>query len=166
MIGLSNIIIRILILKEELIILGLQRERVFLRLQTVIQDEEGQERYEIKGEGELLIRNKKTVLTFYEQFEEERSIRHLIAISPDRVNINRSGDVQTNQQFILHKKTESLIPLPHGNIHMEIKTNEIDYTPIAKNREGKLSIQYEAILNEQIKRNHKLTLTFYKEERK
>jgi len=146
--------------------LSVKKERVAIHLQTMIDDGAEKEYHSIEEMGTFLRRGEIDVLTFYERTKEEGEVRHLISIYPDKVNINRTGEVRINQQFLLRQKTESKLQLPQGNIHMEIVTKKIDYQPMERHKKGILIINYEATLNGQMKRNHTLELTYNKEEMK
>jgi len=139
-------------------------KKIRVHLQTVIEDGEEKESHSLEGKGELYSRGSMTVIKFLENSEDEGEVSHLISIYPKRVNVNRKGQVQINQQFILNKQTENKIELPQGNIVMDIFTQRINHKDINNNDEGKLRLHYEVLLNGQIKRNHRLTLSYYKED--
>lgn len=141
-----------------------KKERVIVYLHSTIEDEEERESHKITAKGELFQRKGMDVLRFSEESEEEGRVDHLITIYPNRVNVNRKGALQTNQQFILHKTTENKIELPQGNIHLEISTKELSHQWKSADQKGELILHYEALLNGEIKRNHQLTVSYYKED--
>lgn len=139
-------------------------EKVKVHLQTLIEDEGQREVHQIRGEGEILTRDSITALRFTEKTEDEGEVQHFFTLSPERVNIKRTGQLESTQQFQLHKRTENKIELPQGNILIDIFTEKIDHENDPETRTGKLSIVYQAVLNGQIKRKHELTLHYTKED--
>ncbi|WP_010099501.1 DUF1934 domain-containing protein [Ornithinibacillus scapharcae] len=104
------------------------------------------------------------VLTFEEKTEDNQTIRSLITIYPEKVNIKRTGYVSMNQQFHSEHVTENVYKHPHGHIHMETYTKSIRYQALEGNEEGQLYIQYTVKLNGQDERNHSLRLNYKKED--
>src|SRR5690625_4248644 len=136
-----------------------------IELRSVIDDSGEKELHIVKQLGHYFQKGRIEVLTYVEEVEGSGDINNFITITPDKVNINRSGAFTVNRQFLLHKKTECLYQHPHGNIHMTIKTRSITHRSILESEKGQLVITYEAILNGQVKRDHHLTLTYYEEEK-
>lgn len=141
-----------------------QRKPIKVHLQTVIIDQGQREVYTIEGEGELISRDSITALSFTEENVEEGEVKHFISIHPNRVNIKRKGQIETNQQFLLHKWTENRVELVSGNILIDIYTEELSYESESAGNRGKLRILYEALLNGQIERKHEITLIYTKED--
>jgi len=138
----------------------MKKRRVTIELRSVIDDAGEKELHIVKQKGYYFKRGHIEVLTYDEKVENDEEISNLITITPNKVNINRSGAFTMNQQFLLGKKTECLYQHPYGNIHMEIKTSSITYNSISNHRDGQLVIIYEATLNGQQMRNHHITLTY------
>lgn len=134
---------------------------VNIQLKTTIQDDEQIETIENKYKGRYLNKGSTDVLLYDEKTEENEIIKNFITIQPDRVNIRRSGAITMNQQFITKQITECYFDHPHGRIHMETFTNDINLNPIKENV-GKLTISYTVKLNGQEKRQHELTLVYGK----
>lgn len=141
-----------------------EKKNVTIELRSVIDDAGEKELYIVKQQGHYYKRNNMEVLTYKEEVEDEGDINNLITITPDKVNINRSGVFSMNQQFLLQQKSECLYQHPHGNIHMSINTKSITHESINNHETGRLIITYEATLNGQVKRDHHLTLTYYEGE--
>lgn len=142
----------------------IEKKNVIIELRSVIDDAGEKELHIVKQSGNYYKRNDIAVITYKEDVEDNGVINNLITITPEKVNINRSGIFSINQQFLLNKKTECLYQHPHGNIHMSIKTKSITHQLLSDNEKGQLVITYKAILNGQIERNHHLTLTYYEED--
>lgn len=143
----------------------MKKKRVNIELRSVIDDAGEKELHVVKQRGYYYKRDNIEVLTYTEDVEDNGEINNLITITPEKVNINRSGVFSVNQQFLLKRKTECLYQHPHGNIHMSINTKSISHQSINDHEKGELVITYEAILNGQISRDHYITLTYCQEEK-
>lgn len=145
--------------------MSIKEKSVIIELRSVIDDQGEKELHIVRQKGRYFKKDKIEILTYIEEVEDDGEINNFITMTQDKVNINRSGVFTMNQQFFLNRKTECLYQHPHGNIHMSIKTNSITHESIIEHEKGQLIIEYEAILNGQIKRDHHLTLTYYEEEK-
>ncbi|TXL66602.1 DUF1934 domain-containing protein [Cerasibacillus terrae] len=124
-------------------------------------DDNGQMEYNtIREKGEYFQRDQFDVLSYVESNNEDGPIKNRITIQPERVNIKRSGHVQMNQQFRLHKKTENVFKHPYGTIRMETYTKSIVYKRLENKEDGSLIIEYSVKLNGQEAREHRLELYF------
>ncbi|WP_026907754.1 DUF1934 domain-containing protein [Paucisalibacillus globulus] len=141
-------------------------KQVRIHLHTVIEDNGLTETNTSKQLGKYYRKDKMDVITFEEKTEEGYTIKSLITIQPEKVNIKRLGVVSMNQQFLKAKITENVYTHPHGNIHMETFTKSIDYQAFEDQNEGFLKIDYTVKLNGQDKRNHMIMLKIMKEDKK
>lgn len=136
---------------------------VDIQLKTTIRDDEQKETIENKYKGRYFNKGTTDVLLYEEKTEDNETIKNFVTIQPDRVNIKRSGAITMNQQFVSKQITECYFSHPHGRIHMETFTNEINLHP-PKESVGEVSIAYTVKLNGQEKRQHELTLAYRKEQ--
>ena len=137
---------------------------VTIKLDTTIEDEGEIEYNTIKQMGQFFNKGKLDVLIYEEEHEDGATIKNLITIHPNKVNIKRSGLITMNQQFILNKSTETYYEHPHGQLHMETHTDSITYKSIATDQ-VQLRIVYRVKINGMEERKHVLELT-YKENAK
>jgi uncharacterized beta-barrel protein YwiB (DUF1934 family) len=140
-------------------------KQVRIHLHTVIEDNGLIETNTSEQLGKFYRKDTMDVITFEEKTEEGFTIKSLITIQPEKVNIKRSGIVSMNQQFLKEKITENVYTHPHGNIHMENFTKSIDYQAFEGKNEGFLKIDYTVKLNGQDKRNHMIMLKMMKEDK-
>src|SRR5690625_3252562 len=124
----------------------MKKKRVQIELRSVIDDAGDKELYIVKQRGYYYKRGNLEVLTYTEKVEDDGEINNMITITPEKVNINRSGVFSVNQQFLLTRKTECLYQHPHGNIHMSIKTKSISHRSIKRAKKGELKVNYEVVL--------------------
>ena len=136
------------------------KKNVAIELQTVIEDDGEKEYSTTMHKGELRRAGHTDVLV-YEEDAEGGKIRSMVTIKPDSVSIKRSGLVGMHQKFQLHAITENAFQHPHGMIHMETKTNRLNYE--SDSDIGRLEITYTVRLNGQEERSHILTLQYQEE---
>lgn len=137
----------------------LDKKDIYIELRTVIDDGGEKELSIVKQQGKYYKKNKLEVITYTDQ-TDIGEIKNLITIQANKVNLNRSGNVRMNQQFILGKKTECLYKHPYGTFHIEINTSTIMHKALQEKDEGKVIIEYDAKINGQQAREHHLTLTY------
>ncbi|RLL42857.1 DUF1934 domain-containing protein [Oceanobacillus piezotolerans] len=142
------------------------QKRISLHLQTIIDDGENKEYNKVQEEGYFFQKGKLHVITYEEITEEKATIKNLITIQKDKVNIKRTGFVTMTQMFKPQQITENVYKHPHGSLHMETYTNQITYQSLAERNEGKLIISYTVKLNGQEERKHELVLVFKEEDSK
>ncbi|MGM8211444.1 DUF1934 domain-containing protein [Virgibacillus sp. W0430] len=140
------------------------KKKVKVNLHSIINDEGNEEHNHVLATGTFHKTGTISVLTFDENSEENGTIKNLITIHANKVNIKRTGVITMNQQFRLHKKTESQLQHPYGKMGMETFTHTLVYKPIDETSEGELFISYQVKLNGQAKRDHQLKLIFTEEE--
>lgn len=143
-----------------------KRKKVWVELRTVIDDEGDKELSIIKQTGTYLKRGNIEVINFVDVMDDFGEVNNYITIQPGKVNINRSGAINMNQQFLLHKITECLYQYPYGRLHLEITTNKMEQTVMTKEQAGQTIIEYDGVLNGDLTRQHHLTLTYMEEEAK
>ncbi|MGM8364748.1 DUF1934 domain-containing protein [Virgibacillus sp. W0181] len=139
-------------------------KKVKIKLHTVIDDNEGKEHNHIAAEGTFYQRGSTGVLTFEEKNDNNETIKNFITIHSEKVNVKRSGAITMNQQFRLHRKTESQFQHPFGQIGMETMTHTLAYEPLDQTKSGQLFISYTVKLNGETERAHQLKLIFTEEE--
>ncbi|MFD1036893.1 DUF1934 domain-containing protein [Virgibacillus byunsanensis] len=135
-----------------------QQANVQIELKTAIEDDGQLEHSTIKQSGNFYHKNNIDVLTFKEDMEG-LIIRNMITIQKDKVSIKRTGSISMNQQFRVNQLTENVYQHPHGNIHMETFTKDMEYLP----DNGLLTVNYIVKLNGQEERKHQLVLSFTEE---
>lgn len=136
------------------------KKQVKVEIKTII-DNDGEKEYGIvKQSGIIFHKGEMTVLRFTEKQEDNGVVHNMITIQADKVNVKRSGSVEMNQQFQLHRVTETVFRHVLGNIHMETYTNAIKYQSSDEDIAGQLFIDYNVKLNGQTERQHHLELTF------
>lgn len=135
-------------------------KQVRIQLQMEIEDDGLIEKSTSSQVGKYYQKGNVDVLTFEEKTEDNQSIKSLITIYPEKVNIKRTGYVTMNQQFRSESVTENVYKHPHGHIHMETYTKSIRYQALEGKEEGQLHIHYTVKLNGQDERNHSLRLNY------
>ena len=139
------------------------KKQVFIELRTVIDDQGEKELSIIKHTGNYRRKGDIEIITFVDEMTDVGKVDHFITIQSGKINIKRSGSIGMNQQFIAGRKTESLYRHPYGSFHMEIFTESIEHQSLKGEREGCVTIEYEALLNGQQTRHHHLTLIYTEE---
>lgn len=140
------------------------RQKVFIDLQSTIDDNGEKEHHLIKEVGYFFNRDELDVIRFSEKTEDGYIVDHLLSIYPNKVNIKRSGLIEMNQVFILNEMTEGMMQLPYGRIFMETFTQSFTYESLMTHTKGKLLLYYDMILNGKEIRKHRLQLHYSKEE--
>lgn len=140
--------------------LVLIRKEILVELRTVIDDSGEKELSIIKQKGNYIRKEDREVITFVDVMEELGEIRSFISIQPGKVNINRSGVITMNQQFLLGQVTECIYKHPFGRFHLEINTLSIEQKQLQDGEMGQTIIEYEGKLNGEHVRHHHLTLTY------
>lgn len=140
------------------------KQKVFIKLQTKINDQDQNETTTSNHYGTLLRRGKREVLLFNETTDDGRNITNFITLQENKVSIKRSGSVSMHQQFVVGKRTETMYEHIHGTIHLETYTKRLIYEPAENSAGGTLNIDYTVLLNGQIERQHKLVLTYQEED--
>lgn len=142
------------------------KRHVVIHLDTAIDDHGEMEYTTVKQTGQFFHKNGVDVLIYQEELEEGATIRNLMTIRPEKVNIKRSGLITMNQQFHLNRKTETYYQHPHGKLHMETFTHSITYQSMKTSNQGQLTIVYTVKLNGIEERKHLLELTYHEEDAK
>lgn len=143
-----------------------EKKKIRVMLKTTIDDGESKEYNKISEIGDLFQSEKRDVLTFIEKTEDNEEIKNFITIQESRVTVKRSGYVTMNQTFQENRITENIYRHPHGAIHMETFTRNIDYRMNSNHTKGQLFIDYTVKLNGQDERKHKLELIYAEEDSK
>lgn len=138
------------------------KQSVLIELQTKIDDDGEIEYNTVRQKGHFFTKGNLDVVMYEEEPESGQTIRNLISIQQNTVNIKRSGFITMNQKFVKGQKTESHYEHPHGSIHMETFTNNIDYVR-TETSDYKLRIDYTVKLNGMDLREHTLSLAITKE---
>lgn len=144
------------------IIMGLQRTRVHIELDTVIRDDQTMDRIKHAFKGTLAKNERMTVITYREHLEDDQHVDTFMTITDEKINVKRTGAVSMNQAFVEQARTECVYTHPHGNMHMETFTTESSHN-VTENG-GKVVLIYEVKLNGQDSRQHELELTYQEEE--
>lgn len=137
---------------------------IYMELQTTIKDGETKEKNTVKEKGKIYTKEHIDMIMYEEQAENENQkvVKNIITIQPEKVTIRRSGAVKMNQMFQEGKRSESVFQHPHGRIHMETFTQSFEYQSFNEEKTGKLAINYTVKLNGQEPRQHFLELIFKK----
>ncbi|GAA0487650.1 hypothetical protein GCM10008986_11470 [Salinibacillus aidingensis] len=136
---------------------------VKVTVKTDITDDNAREQMDVTGRGKCYDNGDSLVLIFNEKDEDGNSVKNMTTITSDKVTIKRKGTVKMNQIFRENRATESTYYHPYGTMHMETKTNQIDFSRSGNGDEGRLLISYSLSLNQQEPQRHKLTLTYERE---
>lgn len=141
----------------------LKKKQVAIELRTVIDDQGEKELSIIKQKGSYRRKGNLEIISFVDEITDLGKVDHFITIQPGKISIKRSGSIGMNQQFVPGKTTESRYRHPYGSFHMEIFTKSIEHQTLSLDREGSVTIEYEATLNGQQIRKHHLTLIYTEE---
>lgn len=139
------------------------KQRVFIQLETKIDDQGEVEYNTVKEIGYVYRKAHFDVLIYEEEIEGDAKIRNLITIQPDKATIKRMGIVNMTQSFLPGKRTETNYQHPHGMLHMETYTDSYRCQSLTEAAEGQLVITYTVKLNGGKERKQLLTLTYQKE---
>jgi len=133
---------------------------VLIRLETVILDDNGEERNSSSHAGMLRRAEHADIITYEEEYEGS-IVRNLVTVKSASASIKRSGAVGMHQSFKPDGITENVYQHPHGSLHMETRTERF-FHGIGPDG-GKLEIAYTVRLNGQEERNHQLMFEYEKE---
>lgn len=136
---------------------------VRVTVKTDIADQSFREQMSIAGKGKCYDNGDSQVLIFNEKDEDGESVKNMTTISDDKVTIKRTGSIKMNQIFREDHATESTYYHPFGTMHMETKTNQIEFSKDQNGQKGQLFISYSLRLNQQEPQRHTLTLTYERE---
>lgn len=139
-------------------------KRVKISLHTMIEDNGNKEHNQVTVTGMFYQADSIHVLTFDEQHEDNNTIKNLMTIHADKVNVKRTGAVTMNQQFRLDQTTEGQFHHPFGKMGMETTTHRLIYEPLQRRKQGQLYISYHVKLDGETERAHQLKLIFIEEE--
>lgn len=142
------------------------KQKITITLNMTIDDQGEMEYNKIRQSGYFFTKGKMDVLLYEEEMEDGAKIKNLITIHPHKVTINRTGEINMNQQFLLNQKTETYYQHPHGALHMETYTNARTYRSMQSIKQGQLLLSYHVKLNGIEERKHLLELTYQKEDYK
>src|SRR5690625_7870718 len=76
------------------------KKNVTIEIRTVIDDEGEKELTISKQRGNYIKKGKTEVISFIEKVKDFGSVKSLITIQPDKINLKRSGIITMNQQFV------------------------------------------------------------------
>src|SRR5690625_1029056 len=140
-----------------------QGEKVKIKVQYIIHHD-GQEEQNVAEEvGSLFKKDHFHVLRYQETNDVGETIRNLITIQPEQVNIRRSGAISMNQRFIEKQTTEGIYKHEYGEFYMETNTHSIDYKPLTRTEQGTLKMNYTVLMNGNIMRKHELKVVYRQE---
>jgi|SRR5690625_1891463 len=137
------------------------KKNVTIEIRTVIDDEGEKELTISKQRGNYIKKGKTEVISFIEKVKDFGSVKSLITIQPDKINLKRSGIITMNQQFVEGKTSECLYRHPYGAFRMEIQTESIKREQSGEDK--KVIIVYNAEFDGGQLRHHHLTLTYTEE---
>lgn len=99
--------------------------------------------------GQYYWKNEKHYIQFQEILEESgETVKSLLKINGEEVELIRSGAVNTRMHFIKGQETMTLYQTPMGNLPFQIHTEELFLD--ACEQEISILIQYEIRMNEQV----------------
>ncbi|WP_181347763.1 DUF1934 domain-containing protein [Thalassobacillus sp. CUG 92003] len=133
-------------------------------LKTEIRDEDQHETVEMSEPGRFYARGNTEVIKYREHPEDGEPVDTMITIQPEKVSIKRSGGVQMHQTFRREMETENAYHHPYGVFHMQTRTDAIEYRSINEADTGRLFINYQLTLNQDVTQRHRLTLTLERED--
>lgn len=139
------------------------KETVAITLETTIRDGKDLQTETVKAEASLLQTATHAMVQFKHEMEET-IVDTVFIIKAGKVTLKRTGAYQLTQQFNLNRKTESHYRHPYGSFNLSTETQKIDFIPLSSSERGRLTMDYQTVLNGETKRRHTLRLIIEEEQ--
>lgn len=119
---------------------------VLIRL-SGLQAMEGDEgSVEVITSGDYFLKNNKHYLIYDEVMEGmDGTIRNTMKLTPEKLEIKKSGPISANMTFEVDKKTQTHYVTPMGELVVEMLTNRIDF--IQEDDHMKVEVEYSLDIN-------------------
>ncbi|MGN9866955.1 DUF1934 domain-containing protein [Bacillus swezeyi] len=134
-----------------------QETPVKIHVRSVIQEGSEAETIEFRTTGFYYMKKDKIYLTYHEEHEAGK-VKTIVKASENEVLVMRSGAIEMKQRFRPESRTATHYKLPFGKLELGVDTKDISVNHHAA--EGKISIEYDMIINDDQKHLHKMSISY------
>ncbi|WP_078556204.1 DUF1934 domain-containing protein [Bacillus alkalicellulosilyticus] len=113
--------------------------------------------YTGEAHGELTKKGN-SVYIRYQDNSENGVVSNVFKMTDNKMTIIRNGEISVRQQLEAEKQTEGTYITPYGTMTYLIQTKELSFS--LENNIGEIETSYETVMNDELKRNHHMLVTF------
>jgi uncharacterized beta-barrel protein YwiB (DUF1934 family) len=106
---------------------GILKKEVRITIKGIQKNEEAEEVMETAAFGEFAIVGSSYYLRYEEISEEGETIKTMIKLSEDRVEVTKKNGVDSKMIFVVGQTTSTDYATPYGTLQMEMETERADF---------------------------------------